>query len=127
MEEVKFYRCRHCGNVIVHLVSSGVNVVCCGEPMQLLVPNTQDASQEKHVPVIEKTGNILTVRVGSVEHPSLPEHFIEWIAVQTPAGLQIHYLKPGDKPEARFALADDATEVTVYEFCNLHGLWKSTL
>ena len=127
MEEVKFYRCRHCGNVIVHLVSSGVNVVCCGEPMQLLVPNTQDASQEKHVPVIEKTENILTVRVGSVEHPSLPEHFIEWIAVQTPSGLQIHYLKPGDKPEARFALADDATEVTVYEFCNLHGLWKSTL
>lgn len=127
MEEVKFYRCRHCGNVIVHLVSSGVNVVCCGEPMQLLVPNTQDASQEKHVPVIEKSGNILTVRVVSVEHPSLPEHFIEWIAVQTPAGLQIHYLKPGDKPEARFALADDATEVTVYEFCNLHGLWKSTL
>lgn len=127
MEEVKFYRCRHCGNVIVHLVSSGVNVVCCGEPMQLLVPNTQDASQEKHVPVIEKSGNILTVRVGSVEHQSLPEHFIEWIAVQTPAGLQINYLKPGDKPEARFALADDATEVTVYEFCNLHGLWKSTL
>lgn len=127
MEEVKFYRCRHCGNVIVHLVSSGVNVVCCGEPMQLLVPNTQDAAQEKHVPVIEKSGNILTVRVGSVEHPSLPEHFIEWIAVQTPSGLQIHYLKPSDKPEARFALADDATEVTVYEFCNLHGLWKSTL
>lgn len=95
--------------------------------MQLLVPNTQDASQEKHVPVIEKSGNILTVRIGSIEHPSLPEHYIQWIAVQTPSGVQIHYLKPGEKPEARFALAEDTTEVTVYEFCNLHGLWKASL
>ena len=77
---MKFYICKHCGNIIAYVRSSGVPVVCCGEPMQEIIPGTTDGALEKHVPVIEVEGNKVTVRVGAVEHPMLPEHYIEWIA-----------------------------------------------
>ena len=88
-----------------------------------LVANTTDAAQEKHVPVITQKDNTVTVNVGSVEHPMLPEHFIGWVLLETECGFQIHYLKPGMKPEAVFEVNEKV--VAAYEYCNLHGLWKA--
>ena len=99
---MKFYICKHCGNIIAYVRSSGVPVVCCGEPMQEIIPGTTDGALEKHVPVIEVEGNKVTVRVGAVEHPMLPEHYIEWIALETAQGNQRKPLAPGQKPEAVF-------------------------
>lgn len=123
--ELKFYRCNHCGNIITHLNNSGVKVVCCGEPMQELAPNTSDGAGEKHVPVIEKEGRRIVVRVGSVEHPSLEKHYIMFIALQTKNGFQVRNLKPGDTPAAVFELAEGDEAIAAYEYCNLHGLWKA--
>ena len=88
-----------------------------------LTANTTDGAHEKHVPVITADGDTVTVAVGSVEHPSLPAHYIEWILLETEAGFQIHYLKPGMKPEAVFKVNEKP--VAAYEYCNLHGLWKA--
>ena len=124
---VKFYRCRHCGNVIQKVVDSKVPVVCCGEKMEELVPGTVDASLEKHVPVVTRLDeNTLKIQVGSVEHPMLPEHHIEWILLETKKGFQIKYLEAGDAPEAKFEVVDDEP-VAAYEYCNLHGLWKKEI
>ena len=121
----KFYKCRHCGNVIEKVVDSGVQVVCCGENMQELVPNTVEASNEKHLPVVNDLGDgTIEVKVGSVEHPMLPEHHIVFIYVETERGGIRVNLK--DKPEAVVALGD-AKPLVVYEYCNLHGLWKTEL
>jgi len=90
-----------------------------------LSANTSDGAFEKHVPVIEVNGDVVTVRVGSVEHPSLPAHYIGWILLETEQGFQIHYLKPGMKPEATFKLTEKV--LAAYEYCNLHGLWKGTV
>ncbi len=122
----KFYICRHCGNIIGMVKNSGVPVVCCGEKMQLLVPNSVEASGEKHVPVAEVVGDKVTVRVGSVDHPMLAEHYIEWVYLQTEKGGQRKAFMPGDAPVAEFALADDKA-VAVYAYCNLHGLWVKEL
>ena len=88
--------------------------------MEELIPNTNDGAGEKHVPVITVDGKLVTVKVGSVEHPSLEKHYIMWIALQTKHGVQIKYLKPGDKPIAQFALTDDDEVVAAFEYCNLH-------
>ena len=88
-----------------------------------LVANTVDAAQEKHVPVIEINGETVTVKVGSVEHPSLDAHYIEWIVLVTEGGMQMKWLKPGDKPEAIFKVVDKP--VAAFEYCNLHGLWRA--
>ncbi len=123
MSKIKFYRCRHCGNIITHLNNSGVSVVCCGEKMQELVPNSIDASAEKHVPVITTSGNIVTVDIGSVEHPMTEAHYIQWICLETEQGVQYAYLNPGDKPKAVFALKENDRVSAAYAYCNLHGLW----
>jgi len=122
---MKFYRCEHCGNIIAMVKDAGVPVVCCGQKMTELVQNTEDAAQEKHVPVYEQKGNILEVTVGSVEHPMAEEHHIEWIALQTDKGNQRKVLKPGDAPKADFALLDGEKIQAIYAYCNLHGLWKA--
>lgn len=122
---MKFYICEHCGNVITMIKNTGVPVMCCGQKMTELVPGTVDAALEKHVPVAERAGNTVTVKVGSVEHPMLPEHFIQWIALETNQGSQIKYLQPGQAPQASFALAEGEEVKAVYEYCNLHGLWKA--
>lgn len=121
----KFYKCNHCGNVIVKVVDAGVPVVCCGQKMDELIPNTVDASGEKHVPVVTMLdGNRLKVDVGSVAHPMQPEHHIAFIYVETEnGGIQV-ILK--DKPEAVVCLGDEKP-IAVYEYCNLHGLWKTEL
>lgn len=123
MGEKKFYICKHCGNMIGMIKSSGVNVVCCGDPMTELNPNTVEASQEKHLPVVTIEGNIVKVKVGSVEHPMTEEHHIAWIYLETEQGGQRKKLAVGSKPEAEFALAGGDKVVGVYEYCNLHGLW----
>ena len=122
---MKFYRCDHCGNIVTFVHSAGVPIVCCGQEMTELVPGTTDAAQEKHVPVAEVQGNEVLVKVGSVPHPMLEEHSIQWIALETNKGSQIKYLRPGEKPEANFALVEGEKVDAVYEYCNLHGLWKA--
>ena len=121
---MKFYQCSHCKNIITYVDNKGVPVMCCGEKMQELVPGTVDAALEKHVPVVEKDGNKVSVKVGSVTHPMLEEHYIVFIAIETKNGSQIKYLKPGEEPAAEFVLADGDEFVAAYEYCNLHGLWK---
>ena len=123
--EMKFYKCAHCGQIIAIVKGTGVPVICCGEPMQEIIPGTTDAAVEKHVPVCEVNGNKVFVKVGSVEHPMLPEHYIEWIALKTKSGNQRKALKPGDKPEACFAICDGDEVEAVYAYCNLHSLWKA--
>lgn len=125
--EQKFFLCKHCGNMAGMIVFSGVTPVCCGEEMQELIPNTIDASQEKHVPVVTVSGNEVTVEVGSVEHPMVEAHYIQWIYLETTQGGQRKKLNPGDKPKAVFALADGDEAVAAYEYCNLHGLWKKVM
>lgn len=124
---MKFCNCEHCGNIVEYVKDKGVPVVCCGEKMKEIVPNTIDASKEKHVPVISQTGNTVVITVGSVEHPMLAEHFIEWIVIETKQGSQRKNLAPTERPLATFALADGDELVAVYEFCNLHGLWKASV
>lgn len=124
MREQKFYICKHCGNIVNLVKSAGVPVVCCGEPMHELIPGTVDAAVEKHVPEYEVKDNKVFVKIGSVEHPMVPEHYIQWIWLQTKKGDQLVHLSPEQKPEAVFALTDGDEVEAVYEYCNLHGLWK---
>ena len=123
--ELKFFRCEHCGNIIEMVEDKGVPVVCCGQRMTELVAGTSDGAREKHVPVYEVKDNIVHVKVGEVAHPMIPEHYIEWIVLQTKNGVQRKELSPGDKPEACFALCDGDEVEAVYAYCNLHGLWKA--
>ncbi len=105
--------------------SSPCPTMCCGEAMEALEPNTTDAAQEKHVPVITIAGNTITVEVGSAAHPMLAEHYIQWIALETKEGMQRKELAPEAAPKAVFALADGDAAVSAYAYCNLHGLWKA--
>ena len=127
MDDVRFFICKHCGNIITMVHDAGVPVVCCGEKMTELVPGSTDAATEKHVPVVEVNGNEVKVKVGSVAHPMEEKHFIQWIYLQTKEGVQSKCLKPHENPEAVFALTGGDKAVAAYEYCNLHGLWKKDL
>ena len=122
---MKVFKCTKCGNMISYLNKDACDVKCCGETMVEVVPNTTDAAGEKHVPVIEINGNIVTVKVGSVEHPMMDAHYIQWVVLETEQGRQRKELTPGAAPEATFALVDGDKAVAAYEYCNLHGLWKA--
>ena len=122
---MKFYRCKHCGNIIAYVTDKGVPVVCCGEKMEEIIPGTTDAAVEKHVPVISLNGNTVTVSVGSVAHPMEEVHYIEWIALETENGNQRVTLKPGEAPAAKFALLEGDKPIAAYAYCNKHGLWKN--
>lgn len=126
-EEQKFYICKHCGNIIGLINNAGVPLVCCGEKMTELVPNTTDAAAEKHVPVIKTEGSKVTVEIGSVAHPMTEQHYIAWVYIQTEKGGQRKELVPGEKPSAEFILTDDDKLESAYAYCNLHGLWKATV
>lgn len=123
--EMKFYRCAHCGQIIAVVKKTGVPIICCGEPMKEIVPGTTDASLEKHVPVYEVKDGKVKVRVGAVDHPMIPEHYIEWVAIQTKFGNQRKALNPGDEPAVCFRLCDGDEVEAVYAYCNLHSLWKA--
>lgn len=125
-KEPKFFVCKQCGNLVTLIHESGAPLTCCGEKMHEVIPNTVEAATEKHVPVVTVDGNTVTVEVGSVEHPMVPEHFIQWIYLLTDKGLQMKYLDPDAKPKATFELVDEKP-VAAYEYCNLHGLWKSEI
>ena len=122
----KFYICRHCGNIVEKVVDKRVPVMCCGQKMEELVPNTVEASGEKHLPVAVVEGDTVTVSVGAVEHPMADEHFIQWVVLETENGVQRRTLAPGQAPTAVFALAGEKP-VAVYAYCNLHGLWMTAL
>ena len=122
---MKFYKCEICGKIVAMVKETPVDTVCCGQAMRELVPGTTDGATEKHVPVYTLEGNTVKVKVGSVEHPITDAHHIEWIAIETENGNQRKELKPGDKPEATFALVPRDKVKSVYEYCNLHGLWKT--
>jgi superoxide reductase len=124
---MKFYICRHCGNIVTKLTSSKVPLHCCGQPMELLEAGVTDAATEKHVPVVSVEGNLVKVAVGAVAHPMVEEHFIQWVAVETERDALVHWFHPGEAPEAVFALAEGQQVKAVYEYCNLHGLWKKEL
>ena len=117
------YRCNVCGNIIEVLHEGADSLVCCGQKMELLKENSTDGAVEKHVPVIEKSGDKIVVKVGSSPHPMLEEHFIEWIEVLFDGRALRQYLKPGDKPEAVFNIKSD--KISARAYCNLHGLWVS--
>lgn len=125
--EMKFYICKHCGNIIAFAKNSGVPVMCCGEKMHEITPNTTDAAQEKHVPVVTVDGNCITVEVGSVPHPMQDEHYIEWISLQTAQGNQRKCLKPGEAPKVQFMICDDDKPLSAMAYCNLHGLWEAKI
>jgi superoxide reductase len=125
MASIDFYVCEKCGNVVVKLHDGGCVPTCCGVEMKVLEPNTTDAAQEKHVPVIKKEGSDVVVQVGSVMHPMADDHYIEFIAIAYGARVEYIQLKPGDEPAAEFTLVDDQP-VTAYAFCNKHGLWSAT-
>ena len=124
---MKFYVCEHCGNVVTKLTSSGVPMMCCSEEMKLLEAGVTDAAVEKHVPVVTVDASLVKVSVGSVTHPMAEEHHISWIVLETERDAYIHWLQPGEAPEAVFALTEGQKAVAVYEYCNLHGLWKAEL
>jgi superoxide reductase len=124
MIEIKqVYKCNVCGNIVEVLHAGGGTLVCCGQPMQLLAEKTADVGLEKHVPVIEKTEAGVKVKVGSIPHPMEEKHYIEFIELIADGAVYRKHLKPGDAPEAEFAVK--AANVWAREYCNIHGLWKS--
>ena len=124
---LKIFKCNHCGNIFEVVNDAKVVPVCCGEPMRELKANTTDAAQEKHVPEVSVEGNLVKVKIGSVEHPMTEEHHIAFIYLETENGVARKDLDHTGKPEAVFALAEGEKPVAVYEYCNLHGLWKKEL
>ncbi|MBR5229473.1 MAG: desulfoferrodoxin [Firmicutes bacterium] len=121
---MKYLVCEHCGNIVEVVKDAGVPMMCCGQKMTEMVAGSTDAAVEKHVPAVEVEGNVVKVKVGEVEHPMVPEHFIGWVAIKTTKGEQKKYLQAGEKPEAVFVLAEGEELLETYEYCNLHGLWK---
>lgn len=122
-EKMGVYKCEICGNIVEVLHAGGGDLVCCGQPMKLMVENTVDAAREKHVPVVEKVSGGYKVNVGSVAHPMEEKHYIEWIELIADGKAYRQFLNPGQAPEAFFAV--EAANVSVREYCNIHGLWKT--
>lgn len=122
-EKLEVYKCDVCGNIVEVLHGGAGELVCCGQPMRLLVENTVDASKEKHVPVIEKVPGGFRVKVGSVPHPMEAKHWIEWVELLADGKAYRQFLNPGDAPEAVFLV--QAATVSAREYCNIHGLWKA--
>lgn len=125
--KLRFYHCNICGKTIVVLSDSNVPTICCGQPMEELVPNKTDGAVEKHVPVHRMDVSTLLVRVGSDPHPMTDEHSITWVGLQTAQGFQFKELHPGELPRACFSICPEDNAQTVFAYCNLHGLWCSEM
>jgi len=118
------YRCNVCGNIVEVLRAGKGELVCCGQPMELLPEKTADVGREKHVPVVGKTDKGIRVKVGDIPHPMEEKHYIEWIEIITDGGSYRKFLKPGDKPEAEFEIRPQ--KAAAREYCSIHRLWKSS-
>lgn len=123
--EQKFLKCKHCGNIVAVVKDAGVPIMCCGQKMNQIIPGTVEASKEKHIPVYEIQGNKVIVNIGSIDHPMLPEHYIEWVSIQTKLGNQRKQLLPNQEPKVCFLICDGDEVEAVYAYCNLHGLWMN--
>ena len=123
--EQKYLICEHCKNIINFVENKGVPVMCCGQKMTELVPNTSEAATEKHIPVVTTENNVITINVGSVPHPMVDVHFIQWISVETNKGVYRIHLSPDNEPTISVTLSNDETLVNVSAYCNIHGLWAS--
>lgn len=123
-KKLEIYKCEVCGNIVEVLHGGKGELVCCGQPMKLIVENTVDAAKEKHVPIVEKTASGIKVKVGGVAHPMEEKHYIEWIEVIADGKAYRQFLNPGEVPEAAFDIKAD--NITAREYCNVHGLWKSS-
>lgn len=120
---MKIFKCKNCGKIIIVAKNSESDIVCCGNKMQELIANDVDAAVEKHVPVLKKAGDSIVVTCGEVLHPMEEKHFIEFMVLETNKGYTIKYLKPGMEPVCSFQIMDDEELISVYAYCNLHGLW----
>jgi len=120
---MKYYLCEICGNLVELIEEGGGELVCCGQPMTKLEAKETDEGSEKHLPVVEKADNEIRVKVGSVSHPMVPEHYIKWIVIHYANKYQMVRLTPGALPEATFIVNEDVKELKVYAYCNVHGLW----
>jgi superoxide reductase len=125
MEKRQIYRCPVCGNIVEVVNVGGGTLVCCGQPMELLVEKTTEEGMEKHVPVVSVDGNKVSVKVGSIPHPMTPDHYIQWIECIVGETVYRKGLEPTDAPEAVFEIDGDLTSMVVREYCNIHGLWKA--
>ena len=123
--EKRFFICEHCGNIIVKVRDEGVSVQCCGEKMKEIIPGKSDGAEEKHIPVYDVQNGKVSVTIGEVEHPMTPEHYIEWVCLETEDGLQIKQLKPNMEPSISFLISEKDKIKAVYAFCNKHSLWKA--
>ena len=121
-KRLQVYKCGVCGNIVEVLFVGGGELVCCEQPMNLLEEKVEDQGNEKHLPVVEKNGDNVKVKVGSVPQPMEEDHHIQWIEVEADNGIHIKFIKAGEKPEAEFNISGDIVQVR--EYCNLHGLWK---
>lgn len=121
---MKFFKCMHCGAIVAKLNEVGCPPSCCGEVMKELKAGEVEAALEKHIPVAKKDGHLIHVEVGSVIHPMLENHYIEWVYLHTKKGGSFVFFKPGEEPKADFLLAEGDEAIEVYAYCNLHGLWK---
>ena len=126
MKNTKFYICPHCGNIVEMVHNAGPKPFCCGQRMQELVPNTVEASGEKHIPAVKVENGVVEVNVGSVDHPMEEVHWIEWVQLVTDKGSCRKWLNPGEAPKVSFLLGEEKP-LAVYAYCNLHGLWKTEL
>ena len=126
MKNAKFYICPHCGNIVEMVHDAGVKPFCCGQQMDRLVPNTVEASGEKHIPAVTLRDHLVEVNVGSVDHPMVDVHWIEWVQLVTDKGSHRKWLNPGEAPQVKFLLEGEKP-LAVYAYCNLHGLWKTEL
>lgn len=125
MKEVKFYRCKHCGNIIVKLIDSKVPVKCCGENMEEIIPNSTECAQEKHIPTVNRVGNVVMVCVSDVIHPMTEKHLINFVLLHTANGYYVKEFVYTDEPKCEFMIKEDEEVINVYAYCNLHGLWKN--
>ena len=126
MADVKSFKCTKCANMFVKVLEGPCTPVCCGEPCEELVAGSTGAATEKHVPAVTREGGKIIAKVGEVAHPMMDAHYIQFIALATDDRLEIKKLQPGAEPVAEFA-CDGAENVTIYEYCNLHGLWKAEI
>jgi superoxide reductase len=123
-KKMEIYKCNVCGNIVEVLHEGVGELVCCGQPMELLKEKKEDVGQEKHVPVIEKMDGKIVVKVGSVPHPMEEKHHIEWVQVTADGTAYRKFLNPGEEPKAEFDIT--ATKVEAREYCNIHGLWSTS-